>query len=122
VYRVVDNRYLTGEPPEQVDLAILTMDADNLTAWIKKHTGSSSAPPSQQYYWESTSNVVATTAAGRSAVRFDNSAQGFPATVHGIIFLLTPSRIFNLAWWSTRAESATTIGSVAQEMLASFKG
>lgn len=121
-YRFVASQYSGEEAPPQVDLTILAMDTDTLDAWIKRHTGTSSAPPSQAYYWETTSNLVATAAAGRSAISFDSSSQGFPAIAHETVFLLTPTRVIDLAWWTTDAATASATQSVAQQMLASFHG
>jgi hypothetical protein len=121
-YRFVESRYTGEEAPPQVDLTILAMDTDTLDAWIKRHTGPSAAPSSQAYYWETASNLVPTTAAGRSAISFDSSSQGFPAVVHATVFLLSPTRVIDLAWWTTDAATATAIQSVAQQMSASFQG
>lgn len=122
IYRAVDSRYLTGDPPGQVDLDIISMDTATLSEWIAKHTGPSSAPPSQEFYWETTANVTPTSAAGHQAISFDNSSPGGPGTVHAIAFLQTSSRVILIDWFSTDPSYADAIQSVYQQMLASFRG
>jgi hypothetical protein len=121
VYRAVDNRYLRGEPPGQVEVDLLSMDADTLRAWVAKHTGPAEAPSNQEFYWGSVSNLAATTAVSRPALSFDNSAEGFPTTVHAIVFLQDPSRVILVDWWSTDPTYAPTIEAVFQQMLTSLR-
>src|SRR2546428_2149202 len=58
VYRAVDNKYVSGYPPGQVELGIYTMDAETLSAWVAKHTGPAEAPSSQGHYWATTTNLT----------------------------------------------------------------
>lgn len=122
LYRAVDNRYLNGEPPGQVELGLYPMDADTLSAWITKHTGPSSAAASQAFYWETTANVTPTSAAGRPAISFDNSSPGGPTTLHATVFQQGSSRVVLFDWWSADQSYLETIQLLAQQMLASFQG
>jgi hypothetical protein len=118
-YRAVDNKYLGGYPPGQVEVNLYSMDSDSVSNWISKHTGPLSAPASQAYYWPSTSNVQETTGPGRPAIYFEAPAGSI--TIHATAFLRGSSRVVILDWWSADPTYSPTVELVAQRMLASFR-
>jgi hypothetical protein len=120
-YRAVDNRNLSGEPPGQVDIDLFSMNADSIRAWVVKHTGPAEAPSNQEFYWGTASNLAATTAAGRPALSFDYSSEGFPTTVHATVFLQSSSRVLLLDWWSTDPNYEASIQATFQQMLSSLR-
>jgi hypothetical protein len=117
-YRAVDNRYLGGYPPGQVEVNLYSMDGDTVSNWISKHTGPLTAPASEHYYWPSATNVHATIGAGRPAIYFEAPAES--TTIHATAFRQGP-RVAILDWWSKDPTYSTTVQSVAQQMLASFR-
>lgn len=121
VYRAVDNRYLTGDPPGQVEIGLYLMDADTLQAWVIKHTGPAEASSNQEFYWGSATNVRTTTAAGRPALSFDYSSEGFRPPVHTTAFLQTPSRVMLIDWWSADPAYLATLEAVYQQMFTTLK-
>jgi hypothetical protein len=119
VYRIVDDRYLSGYPPGEVDLGLYQMDATTLRDWITRHTGISTQ--GHTYYWESTANTTDTTAAGQPAVSFDWTG-GVPTPIHATAFLKDSSTVVLFDWWATDTTYSSTIQLCASQVLASFKG
>lgn len=121
-YRVVDNRFLTGYPPGQVEIGIYQKDADTLAAWVELHRGDAAQTNTVSTYWTQTSNISATTAAGRNAVSFDWTAPGVTTPVHTTAFFIDTSHVFLLSWDANDSSYAQTVMAIAAEMLSSFKG
>ena len=115
-YRAVDNRYLNGYPPGQVELGVYSMNADTLDAWLTLHTGVDQSTHSQ-FYWAATSNVQAATIVGRAVITFD--VQNGPALVHVTIFR-HGVYLIRLDWYSTDSTYSSDIQAVADQMLKSF--
>jgi hypothetical protein len=119
-FRAVDNAYLNGYPPGQVEIGIYAMDADTLTNWIAKHTGEFT-PTNRSMYWKKTSNLHTAFNVGRPAISFDYEVLGFPVAVHATAFLQNASRVTVFIWWSNPSY-ASSIQTVAGQMLASYDG
>src|SRR5579864_1531853 len=120
-FRAIDNKYLDGYPPGQVEVGIYAYDSDSLTNWIAKHTGTSS-PPNHSQYWSSATNIQPTSVVARSAIAFDVTVSGFPVTGHTTAFIQNLTRVIVVNWWSTDPANTSTVGDVAKQMLGSFNG
>jgi hypothetical protein len=120
--RTVDDRYLVGDPPGQISINVYADDSGALLDWIAAHTGTpNSGDP--RHFWRSTSNVSDTQVAGRPAVGFDTTSlgPGPPPTGRAVAFVLPDGNVFVIYWSAYKSDYAATLGSVAQQMIATIQ-
>ena len=117
--RVVDDRYLTGYPAGEVDIATVANSGNTLTDWVAAHIGRPYTADAN-HFWDSTSNLTSIQIDGRPAIAFDYVLVGpdGPPAFHAAAFLLPEGSVFLIAWWAFSGDYATVIAGVAQQMLA----
>lgn len=122
-YRAVDNRFLEGYPPGQVEMGIYTKDAGSLTEWVQKHSDSvCGLPGNTGFFWDVT-NMKPVTAAGLPAVSFDEDDTGCSpqATAHVTVLFLGSAYVFRLDWYVSDPNYSAIVEQIAEQMLATFK-
>jgi hypothetical protein len=121
--RIVEDKYRTGYPPGQIEIAIRALDSDSLRHWIERHTGDPMAHP-EANYWNSVSNVRDLTVAGEPAVRFDYVMRGpeAPDDVHAVALIVNGKYVLLIDWWAyTQTGYLDRIAKVADSTVASVK-
>lgn len=120
--RIVDDRYLTGYPAGEVDVAAVLNSGNSLNDWVVSHTGKPFSPDTT-HFWDSTSNLRTIQIDGRPAIGFDYVDVGpdGPPAFHASAFLLPEGSVFLITWWSFSADYAPAIADVAQQMIASIQ-
>ncbi len=124
LYRAVDNCYLGGYPPGQVELGVYTKDADTLNAWVQKHSDTDCGGANSTAFIFGVSSLTATTAAGHDAVSFDDQGSGCGGPAykgHSTVFFLDLQHVFMLDWWTSGPDHAPTVQAIGSQMLATFK-
>jgi hypothetical protein len=116
-YRAVDNKYLSGYPPGQIEVTIYSKDADTLSGWVTKH----SAPPTSldpNRYWTVATNQTPVTVGGRAGLSFDWVPITFGTTpVHATAFFVRATYVLLLKWWSADPSYAPTLQQYYTSML-----
>jgi hypothetical protein len=115
-YRAVENQYLQGYPPGQIEIAIYSKDADSLSGWVAKHSG----PPTssnQNRYWNDPTNQSAVRVNGRDGFSFDWLPDVGGATIHSTAVFLHAKYVLVLQWWSADSTYAATVKQYHSRML-----
>jgi len=120
--RVVDDRYLTGYPAGEVDIATVLNSGNSLNDWVAAHIGKPYTADGN-HFWDSTSNLTSIQIDGRPAIGFDYVMVGpdGPAAFHAAAFLLPEGSVFLIDWWAFSGDYATVIAGVAQQMIAGIQ-
>jgi hypothetical protein len=120
--RVVDDRYLAGQPVGEVDIATVPNSGNSLSDWVAAHIGKPYSGDAN-HLWDSTSNLTNIQIDGRPAIGFDFVLVGpdGPPGFHAAAFLLPEGSVFLIDWWSFSADYAPTMAGVAQQMIESFQ-
>jgi hypothetical protein len=120
--RTVDDKYLNGFPPGEVEISA-AVDTDNsLRDWVASHVGQASSGD-LNHFWDSTSNLADIQIAGRPAIGFDYVLAGpdSPVNFHAAAFVLPEGSVFLIDWWAFSSDYGPVIASVAQQMIASIQ-
>ncbi|MHB8613724.1 MAG: hypothetical protein ACYDAL_15080 [Candidatus Dormibacteraceae bacterium] len=120
--RVVDDRYLSGYPSGEVDIATVASSGNTLNDWVAAHTGKPNTADAN-HFWDSTSNLTSIQIDGRPAIGFDYVlvGPGDPPAFHAEAFLLPEGSVFLIDWWADSSEYATVIAGLALQMIASIQ-
>jgi hypothetical protein len=109
-------------PQGSISISVYRNDVGTVRDWIPAHTG---APNSGEprHFWGSTSHVSDTQVAGRPAVGFDTTSQGPgpPPTGRAVALVLPDGNVFVIYWSAYKSDYAATLGSVAQQMIATIQ-
>jgi hypothetical protein len=120
--RIVDDKYLNGYPPGQIEFEVRQLDSDTLRHWIAGHTGDPMAAP-DQYFWNSTSNVSDVTIGGVPGIAYDFVMKGpeSPVNFHAAALILKSKYVLLIDWWAySTSGDESTIDSVAASVVASI--
>jgi hypothetical protein len=120
--RVVDDKYLNGRPAGEVDVAVAASSGNSLRDWVASHIGQPHSSDAT-HFWDSTSNLSDIQIAGRPAIGFDYVLVGpdSPVNFHAAAFVLPEGSVLLVDWWGSSSDYGPTIGSVAQQMIASIQ-
>jgi len=120
--RTVDDKYLNGYPPGQVEISVAMNSGNNLRDWIASHVGPAYSEAAT-HFWDSTSNLTDSQIAGQPAVDFDYVFQGpeAPPIFHAAAFVLPKGSVFVIDWWASSSDYGPAIAAVAQSMIASIQ-
>jgi hypothetical protein len=120
--RVVDNRYLVGNPPGWILISVYLNDGGAVRDWITAHSG---APNSSEplHFWGSTSNLADIEVAGRPAVGFDTTSMGPgpPPTGRAVALMLPDRSVFVIYWTAHASDYAATLDLIARQMIATIQ-
>jgi hypothetical protein len=118
----VDDKYLTGYPAGEVDIAVVANSGNSLRDWVASHIGQPYGSDTN-HLWDSTSNLADIQIAGRTAIGFDYVAVApdSPVNFHAAAFVLPESSVLLIDWWALSSNYGPTIASVAQQMIASIQ-
>jgi hypothetical protein len=119
--RAVDKRFTEGYPPGQVAFGVFLKDASTPAQWVSKHSIDAVAPVSDSIFFYGVSSAVQTTVTGRQAVLLEWNPGGEGAsTSHSVVFFST-SYVFEIHWYAQESKYESTIHSVFDRMLASYR-
>ena len=120
--RAVDDKFLNGRPAGEVDVAVAANSGNSLREWVASHVGQPYSSDAT-HFWDSTSNLTDIQIAGRPAIGFDFVLVGpdSPVNFHAAAFVLPEGSVLLIDWWASSSDYGPTIGSVAQQMIASVQ-
>lgn len=121
-YRTVDDRYVNGYPPGQIELGVRNFDSDTLRHWIDQRVG----PPLStdgSHIWDSVSNVREISVAGSAGFAFDCIMTGpeSPDNFRAVALVLQSKFVLVIDWWAYASTGyGPAIGKVADALVSSL--
>jgi hypothetical protein len=119
-YRAVDPIYQNGYPPGDLDFAVYAKDANSLSDWVTKHSGSSGSTDITRY-WTPVANETPTTIGNSAALSFDWVPDMGDRTLHATILFFGSAYVLLVQWWSNDATYVDTLNKDYVQMLNSIQ-